>query len=119
MASLDDLATIQKNGVISINYAAQSNVRAQGNVTSQVITQPTALYAGTGYLCRISVIVAGQAGLIYNADQQLYVNTNNVLCVTPATVGITNLGLVFTRGLYIVPGTGQSLNVTYYAGPVG
>ena len=116
MASLDDLLSAQKNGVVAINSVAQATLRNEGNATSDTVTSSTLVLAGSGYLVRYSVTVAGSgAGTIHNANSVANATATNALCATPNTVGIVNVGAVFTNGLVIVPGTGQSLNVTYYA----
>jgi hypothetical protein len=81
------------------------------------VTGNTLVIAGSGYLSRFVVLVAGSAvGGIYNASTVAGAAATNQLCVTPETVGIFEAGLVFTNGLVIVPGTGQSINVTYFVG---
>lgn len=115
MASLDDLLTAQKNGVVAINGVAQANLRSEGNATSNTVTSDTLVLAGSGYLCRYAVVVAGSAsGLIHNANSITNASASNALCATISTVGVYDVGLVFTNGLVIKPGTGQSINVTYY-----
>ena len=115
-ASLDDILTAQKNGVVAINNLAQTTIRSIGTQTSLTVTAATVVFTGGGYIVNFSVVVAGTAaGLIYDAN-----NTSptapDALCVTPATVGIYSAGQVFTSGLVVVPGTGQSINVTYSTG---
>lgn len=115
-ASLDDILTAQKNGVVAINNLAQNTIRAIGTQTSLTVTATTLIFTGSGYIVNFSVVVAGTAnGTIYDAN-----NTSptapDALCVTPTTVGIYSAGQVFTNGLVVVPGTGQSINVTYSTG---
>ena len=49
MASLDDILTAQKNGVVAINSVAQSNLRSEGNATSATVTANTLVVTGNGY----------------------------------------------------------------------
>ena len=117
MANLDDILTAQKNGVVNLSNIQQANLRAQGTATSATVTASTLVISGKGYLARFCVVVAGSAaGTINNASSTVSPAAGNVLCVVPNTVGIYDAGLVFTNGLTIVPGTGQSINVTYYVG---
>jgi hypothetical protein len=117
MASLDDIFTTQKNGVVAINTLAQSNLRALGTQTSATITGSTAIYVGAGYLVNFVVTVAGStAGTIYNTSATTTTAASNALISVPNTVGITKVGQVFSTGLVVVPGTGQSINVTYATG---
>ena len=115
-ASLDDILTAQKNGVVAINNLAQTTIRSLGTQTSLTVTATTVIFTGAGYLVSFSVVVAGSAaGKIYNANNTSPA-ASNALCVTPTTVGIYATGQVFTSGLVIEPGTGQSINVTYSTG---
>ncbi|CAB5220031.1 hypothetical protein UFOVP231_39 [uncultured Caudovirales phage] len=116
-ASLDDILTTQKNGVVAINNLSKSTLRSIGTQTSATLTGPTTIIASTGYLVSFSVVVAGSAaGTIYNTTDATTVLPANALCVIPNTVGITKVGQVFGAGLVVVPGTGQSVNVTYSPG---
>jgi len=116
-ASLSDLLTTQKNGVIALNNLSQSTLRGLGTQTSATVTVPTLIVTGAGYLVNFSVLVAGSgAGTINNASSTTTAAAANALCAIPATVGIVKTGQLFTSGLVIVPGTGQSINVTYSPG---
>jgi hypothetical protein len=115
-ASLDDILTAQKNGVVAINNLAQTTIRSIGTQTSLTVTATTVIFTGAGYLVNFSVVVAGSAaGTIYNATNTSP-NASNALCATPTTVGVYAAGQVFNSGLVIEPGTGQSINVTYSTG---
>lgn len=117
MASLDDILTTQKNGVVAINGYTNALLRGQGSYTSATITAPTVIATGRGYLVSWNVIVAGSAaGTIYNYNATSGYSASQTLCVVGTTVGISPAGLVFTNGLVVVPGTGQSINVTYSLG---
>ena len=116
-ASLDDILTVQKNGVVAINNLSQGTLRGLGTQTSVTVTTATLIYAGTGYLVNFSVVVAGStAGTISNTNAVASVAAANALCTVPATVGIVKVGQVFSTGLVVTPGTGQSINVTYSPG---
>jgi hypothetical protein len=116
-ASLDDILTAQKNGVVAINNLSQGTLRSLGTQTSVTVTAATVIYAGAGYLVGYSVVVAGSAaGTISNTNAVASVAAANALCAIPATVGIVKVGQVFSIGLVVTPGTGQSINVTYSPG---
>jgi len=117
MASLDDILSAQKNGVVAINGVLQSNLRGQGTATSATVTADTLVISGKGYLSAYTVTVAGvTAGGIYNANSVANAVAGNQLVVVPATVGFTKIGHAFNNGLVIKVGSGQSINITYYAG---
>lgn len=114
MASLDDILTTQKNGVVGINGLNQVFRRAQGSNTSATVTAQTLVVSGKGFLVNFSVVVAGSAsGTINNAPSTAATGAANALCATPTTIGVYACGQVFTNGLVITPGTGQSINITY------
>lgn len=121
MASLDDILTTQKNGVVAVNALNQTTINQIGAVTSMTIDAPTVIFVGSGRLVNFAVIAAGSNdGGIYNATATagLAPSTpvSSQLCVIPTTVGIFAAGLLFTSGLTVVPGSGQFVNVTYSIG---
>jgi secreted trypsin-like serine protease len=117
MASLDDILTTQRNGVIAINNLSQVTLRSLGSVTSSTVTAGTLVVTGKGYLINFSVVVAGSAsGLIYDYNSTTSPPAANALCAVPATIGVYKIGQVFQNGLVISPGTGQSINITYTLG---
>jgi len=118
MASLDDILTTQKNGVVAVNALNQTTINQIGAVTSVTVSDPTVIYIGSGRLVNISVLVGGTiSGIIYNATQYEPVPTNDTrLCVVPTTEGVHQIGLLFTNGLTVIPGSGQALNLTYSIG---
>ena len=116
-ASLTDILTTQKNGVVAVNNLSQATVRGLGTQTSVTVTAATLIYTGSGYLVNFSVVIAGSAaGTINNTNAVGSVSAANALCAVPNTVGIVRAGQVFSTGLVVTPGTGQSINVTYSVG---
>jgi hypothetical protein len=116
-ASLADLLTAQKNGVVAINNVAQTNQKSLGTQTSTTVTASTVVITGAGYLVNFSVVVAGSApGMIYNASSTGGAVASNALCAVPDVVGIYKAGQAYSAGLVVVPGTGQSVNITYSPG---
>jgi hypothetical protein len=116
-ANLGDLLTTQKNGVVAINNLSQGSLRSLGTQTSVTVTAATVIYIGSGYLVNFSVVVAGStAGTINNANSIASVAAANALCVVPNSVGITKAGQIFSSGIVVTPGTGQSINITYSPG---
>jgi len=116
-ASLTDILTTQKNGVVAINNLAQATIRGFGTQTSITVTAATLIYNGPGYLVSFSIVVAGSgAGTINNASTIAGAAAANALCTTPFTVGVFKTGQIFSNGLVVIPGSGQSINVTYSPG---
>lgn len=120
MATLDDLLTTQKNGVIAINNLNQTYAYLGGKTTSATLTASTLVFSGPGRLVSYSITVKGSAaGTIYNSPTTGGVSASNALIVTTATqeVGVYQVGVHFSNGLVVSPGTGQSINITYSPDP--
>lgn len=111
MATLDDILATQKNGVIAINNLSSRMQYLQGSSTSGALTSSTTVFnSGSGRLVRVSVIVAGSAaGTVYVGS----VSAANAVYSIPNTVGIHDVGIQLSGPLIIVPGTGQTVSVTY------
>jgi hypothetical protein len=117
MASLDDILTTQKNAVVALNNIFQALNTLNPTTTSSTVTSSTFIIAGKGRLISFSVVVSGTAsGLIYNAGTPTGGAAANALVATPTTIGVYNVNMIFTDGLVVTPGTGQSINVTYSQG---
>lgn len=114
MATLDDILTTQKNGVIGLNNLNQTYAYLGGKLTSSTATSQVVAVTGSGRLVSISVIVAGTTnGTVNNAQTTTLAAASNALVAIPNTIGVYQCGCAFTNGLVITPGTGQSVNVTY------
>lgn len=142
MADLNDVVTVQKNGVIAINNLNQTETNAWINtsvtpavpylktisdnvaiiaggtassITSSTVTSSALVVAASGTLISFSVVVPGTAsGLIHNSATTGGAAAGNAMTLTPTTGGVFVTGqMKFSNGLVIVPGTGQSINVTY------
>jgi hypothetical protein len=116
-ASLDDILTAQKNGVIALNNIQQALASEVATVTTAVATASTFVLAGKGRLLRFSVLVAGTTvGFVYNSATPTGGAASNALVACPNTIGVYEAGVVFDSGLVIAPGTGQSVSITYLLG---
>lgn len=121
MANLDDVVTVQKNGVVAINALTDALAAFKaiyesfvGTDTFLGISESSLLSQGSGRLVNIVVAVAGSAaGTAHDAASVLDAATDNVIMVIPATVGIYQVNVPFSSGLVIQPGTGQTISVTY------
>ena len=87
MATLDDILTAQKNGVIALNNIFQATVfqtgRLAGQSRSLTVTGLTEVARGSGILRAYTTVAAGSAGWIYDA-------------ITPTTTRATGSGTVAT-----------------------
>ena len=112
MSSLTDVVSNFKNLVTVVSGL---NARLQ---TSATVTVPTLVTTGAGTLLGYSVTIAGTtAGTINDATTTAGAIASNTLVVVPTTTGFASgINIAFNQGLVIVPGAGQSVNVTYSLG---
>lgn len=121
MASLDDILTTQKNGVVAVNSLNQTTINQIGAVTSISISNPTVIFVGSGRIVNCSVIYStGSVGGIYNATNYGALDpatpvAEQLFCI-PGQTGVFPVNLLFTNGLTVHPGSGNWVNVTYSIG---
>lgn len=109
---MSDILTAAKNVVTAINQLGQTYLQVQGSRQSSGITAATLVQSGQGRVARVSVIVAGSAaGAIYDASASTA--TTNQVWVIPNTVGVTDVNLPVNNGIVVVPGTGQTIAISY------
>lgn len=83
-----------------------------GARTAYGLTGATVVKGTKGVLFRVSVLVAGTAaGTAY--DFNSITSPTNEIGVIPATVGIYEFIWPCSTGIVIVPGTGQTVSVSY------
>ena len=74
------------------------------------LTAATQVKATAGRLVKVSVLVAGSAaGAAYDAVGA----TTGQFFVIPNTVGVYLINWPCANGVYVVPGTGQTISVSY------
>lgn len=115
MASLDDILTTQKNGVIAINEYTSALAKFAGTNNTKEIAAATTqqVKVGKGWLANVSVIVAGSSvGTMYDSSNTNAL-TNLRIYIIPNTVGVFQIQVPFADGLVITTGTGQIASVTY------
>ena len=86
-----------------------------GSVSSRLnLTTSTLVKAGHGRIARVSVLVAGSgAGSVNDSATTGGAATANEIAVIPATVGVYQIDFPYTNVLVVVPGTGQTVAVSY------
>ena len=111
-ATLDDILTAQKNGVLAINGVANATLFTAGKLAAPAITSATLVRSGAGWVAKVSVTVAGSAaGIIY--DSVSTTSPTPAIAVIPNTVGIVTVNLPVTNGIVFVPGSGMTATVSY------
>lgn len=120
MANLDDIFTVQKNGVVALNAltATLESFRAiylsfVGDKTFLGASESSLVTQGEGRLVNLVVSVAGAAGTAHDAATVSAATAANVIAVIPATAGSHQINVPFTSGLVLKPGSGQTVSVTY------
>ena len=95
----------------AVNVAA--SVQA-ATLASYNLTAATLVKAGAGRIIKFAVIVAGSAaGTINDSATTGGAAAANEIAVIPNTVGIYSLEWPTVNGLVVVPGTGQTVAVSY------
>jgi hypothetical protein len=112
MASLSDILASIQSAVTAINNLSQTWLQVNGLTSVSGITAGTPLKTSAGRVGVVSVIVAGSAnGTIYDAINSA--NTNYPVYKIPNTVGVFVVNIPTLYGIYVVPGTGQTVTVSY------
>jgi len=122
MASLDDILSTQKNGVIALNTIANFDklrTAYYGTVNTKEIgsaaTVTKVVKSTYGWLATISVITAGSTtGFIYDTNSASLTTGNRIYAI-PSTlgIGIYQIQIPFATGLTIITGTGSIVSLTY------
>lgn len=112
MASLGDILTAAKNIVTAINGAAQTYLSVNGLLTAEGITSTTLVQAGQGRVATVSIVVGGSVnGTIY--DCSTIALLKNPIYTIPDTIGIVFVNLPVSLGIVVVPGSGQTISISY------
>lgn len=111
-ASTSDVLSAIKNIVTALATASQNYLNVQGLANAANITTDTIVKATAGRIAEVSVLVAGSdPGTIYDAS--MTTSTTKPLYVIPNTVGVFIVNLPTSFGLFVSPGTGQAVTVSY------
>lgn len=112
MTSLTDILTASKNIVTALNQLGQTYLQVEGSKLTSGITSATLVQSGQGRVARVSVVVAGSAaGAVYDSPSAGALT--NQIAVLPTTVGVTEINLPVNNGIVVVPGTGQTIAISY------
>ena len=120
MANLDDLCTIQKNGVVAVNALVQAldSFRAiyesfVGNNSTFGLSNDTLIATGSGRLVTVSVIAAAAGGKIYDSSTVVGATDANAIYTIPNAVGAATVNFPFFSGLVIRPAAGSIISISY------
>lgn len=91
-----------------------SVVVAEGTSTVTNITAATVIKPTGGRIAKVSVLVAGSAvGAVHNCATTGAAAAGNQVAVVADTVGVYSIGMPCPAGIVVVPGTGQTLAVSF------
>lgn len=120
MAGIDDLATIQKNGVVAVNSLVQTldafraiyeSVAGSSSVLG--VDADAKIFTGAGRLATVSVTVAASGGTIHDSASVAEATSSNVIFAIPNAVGITVVNFPISNGLIVKPGAGSTVSISY------
>lgn len=120
MAGLDDLATIQKNGVVAVNSLVQSLIdfktvyeRVAGLSSRVGISENAIIFTGSGRVGTVSVTTAAAGGTIHDAESVTEADGTNIIYAIPNAVGIEVVNFPIVNGLVVKPAAGSVLSISY------
>lgn len=120
MAGLDDLATIQKNGVVAVNSLVQSLIdfktvyESVAGLSSRVgISENSIIFTGSGRIGTVSVTTAAAGGTIHDAESVAEADGTNIIYAIPNAVGIEVVNFPIVNGLVVKPAAGSVLSISY------
>jgi hypothetical protein len=120
MANLDDLLTVQKNGVVAVNALVQALDSFRtiyesfvGNNSTFGLSNDTLIATGSGRLVTVSVIISGTGGKIYDSSTVVGATDANAIYAIPNSVGATTVNFPFFSGLVIRPAAGSIISISY------
>jgi len=121
MASLDDILTVQKNGVVAINTLNTKFTAAlPTNTSATVVASTVQISTGKGVLLNVSIPATSGANqvLIYDASTVGSIASSNLIYASlPATaanfLSYTPVYLRYTNGLVVLSQAGMSAVVSY------
>jgi glycerol dehydrogenase-like iron-containing ADH family enzyme len=120
MASLDDIVTVQKNGVVAVNALVQALNEFKtvyesfvGNKSFSGISDNTLVTSVSGRLVNLSVSVAAAGGTIHDSATVAAADTSNVICSIPSTTGVYSINFPFSDGLVVKPASSSTVSVSY------
>lgn len=123
MASLDDVVTVQKNGVIAVNALVQALQAFKtiyesfvGSTSYPGISADSLVVSGPGRLVTVSVIAAAAGGKIYDVASVADAADSNAIYTIPNATGSASVNFPFFSGLVIKPAAGSIVSISYSEG---
>jgi len=110
--SNSDILTAVKNIVTGLNAYTTAYTNVNGAASAAAISSATIVKASSGRVATVIVTTAGSStGTVYDSAS---LTTKTVpIYVVPNTVGVYVVNMPTTNGIFVSPGTGQVLTVSY------
>ena len=114
-ASLDTLLASLQNLVVAINGWTQATTNINGLANVNNIVGPTVVKSSPGRVCSVVVVAQGAGdGSIYDAASVALIGSSKIFPVPHGlAVGLYPVGINVSYGIVVIPGTGQTLTVSY------
>lgn len=120
MANLDDVVTVQKNGVVAVNTLVQAleafntmYSNAIGEASYPGISADTLVRAGAGRVITVCVIAAAAGGTIHDIDTVGSAGNSNAIFGIPNAVGAYTINFPVSLGIVVKPAAGSRISVSY------
>jgi hypothetical protein len=120
MAGIDDLVTVQKNGVVAVNLLVQalSDFRdiyqsLIGTLSSTGLDEDELITRNSGRLVNVSVIAAAAGGTIHDAPSVSAASNDNAIFIIPNQTGIISVNFPFSDGLVVKPASSSIVSISY------
>lgn len=111
-ASLTDILTTAQNVVTAINGLGQTFLNVSGKKSAPALTSSTYVSSAAGRVCMVSIVDGGSAsGTIYDATSAT--DTSRPIFTIIDTPGIIEVNIPVIYGILVVPGTGQTVSISY------
>ena len=110
--SYSDIMTTLQNVVKAVNSASIVYQGVQGSQNRAAMTAATLVKGSAGRLAVVVVTTTStNAGAVYDAPATGI--TTTPIYTIPATVGVYVVNMPVSLGILVVPGTGQTVTVSY------
>lgn len=108
--STSDIMSAVKNIVTAINGATTAYLSVNGAATATALSAASVVKSSPGRVATVSVTTAASGGVIYDSATA---STTRPIYTIPSTSGVFLVNLPVSYGIYVVPGSGQVLTVSY------
>lgn len=113
MASTDDIMAVLQTFAPALSASAKAQAQVTPDFTSGVMSATTLINQGYTRATGISVVAAGAAGWLHDANSVGSITSSTRVYPVAATLGLVSFNMVFKKGLVYEPGAAQVATVFY------